>query len=63
MSCGVGRRGGSDLVLLQHRLAAVAPIQSLAWEIPYATDMALKNKQKICFQIYLEKVLIAKYLH
>ena len=34
-SCGVGRRCGSDLVLLWlwlwHRLAAVTPIQPLAW--------------------------------
>ena len=27
------------------RLAAVAPIQPLAWEIPYATGVALREKQ------------------
>ena len=47
MSCGVGRRRGSDLELLWlwHRLAAVAPIGPLAWEAPYA-DAALKSKKK-----------------
>ena len=27
---------------LWHRLAAVAPIRPLAWELPYAADAALK---------------------
>ena len=36
VSCGVGRRCGSDLVLLWlwHRLAAIALIGPLAWESP-----------------------------
>ena len=50
MSCGIGRRFGSDLTLLWLwlwcRLAAAAPIQPLAWEIPYATGAALKRKSK-----------------
>ena len=51
VSCGVGHRCGLDLALLWlwRRLAAAGLIQSLAWEIPYATDVALKsktNKQK-----------------
>ena len=48
MSCGVGRRGGSDLALLWLwcRPAAIAPIQPLAWELPYATDVALKRQKK-----------------
>ena len=48
MSCGVGRRRGSDLALLWfwHRLAATAPIGPLAWESPYAMSMALKSKKK-----------------
>ena len=29
---------------LWHRPTAVAPIQPLAWEIPYTTDMALKSR-------------------
>ena len=46
MSCGSGCRGGSDLLLLWLwcRLAATALIQPLAWEPPYATGTALKNK-------------------
>ena len=45
LSCGVGCRHGSDLVLLWLccRLAAVALIQPLAWELPY---VALKDKKK-----------------
>ena len=48
MSCGVGRRGGSDpeLLWLCCRLAAAALIQPLAWEPPYAEDAALKKKKK-----------------
>ena len=45
MSCGVGGKCGSDLVLLWlwRRPAAVAPIQPLAWEPAYAMGVALKN--------------------
>ena len=37
---------GSDPAFLWpwHRLAATAPIQPLAWELPYAAGMALKSK-------------------
>ena len=40
MSCGVGHRHDLDHMLLWVccRLAAVAAIQPLAWELPYATD-------------------------
>ena len=46
MSCGVGPRCGSDstLLWLWRRLAAVAPVQPLAWELAYAVNMALKSK-------------------
>ena len=42
MSCGVGRRCGSDLELLWLwcKLAATAPVQPLAWEPPYAAGAA-----------------------
>jgi len=43
MSRGVGCRHGLDLVLLWHRPAATAPIQPLAWELPYAAGAALKR--------------------
>ena len=43
MSYGVGHGHGSDLALLclWYRLAAVAPIRTLAWEPLYATGAAL----------------------
>ena len=42
MSCGVGQRHSSDLVLwwLWRGLAATAPIRPLAWEPPYAEEVA-----------------------
>ena len=42
MSCGVGRRRGSDpaLLWLWGRLVAAAPIRPLAWEPPYAAGAA-----------------------
>ena len=42
MSCGVGRRCGSDPVLLWLwcRLVTIAPIRLLAWEPPYAAGAA-----------------------
>ena len=45
MSCGIGHRRGLDLALLwrRHRWAATARIQPLAWEPPYAVDVALKK--------------------
>ena len=47
MSCGVGHRLGLDLawLWLWCRLAAAALIQPLAWELPYAMDMALKSQK------------------
>ena len=50
MSCGVGRRLGSDLALLWlwRRPGATAPIRTLAWEPPCASGMAPeKTKKKI----------------
>ena len=46
VSCGVGQRLSLDLALLWLwcRPAAVAPIQPLAWEPPYAVCAALKGK-------------------
>ena len=51
MSCGVGRRRGSDpaLLWLWRRLAAMTPIRPLAGEPPYAVrvaqEMAKKKRQ------------------
>ena len=47
MSCGIGCRCGSGPVLLWHKAAAVALIQPLAWELVYATDVALKRGKKV----------------
>ena len=46
MNCGVGRRCGLDPAWLWHRPAAVALIQPLTWETPYATGTALKRQNK-----------------
>jgi len=48
VSCDVGPRCGSDLVLLclWCRPAALARIRPLAREPPYATGVALKKRQK-----------------
>ena len=57
MNRGVGCRHGSDLTLLWlwGRPAAVAPIGHLAWEPPYAVDVALKkNKIEFLFESDLE---------
>ena len=48
MSCGVGRRLGLDLVLPWpwYRLAAAAPIGTLAWDLSYAAGATQKRKKK-----------------
>ena len=44
MSSGIGYRCGSDLAW--RRLAAVAPIRPLHWELLYAAGAALKKTKK-----------------
>ena len=46
VSCGVGGKHCSDpeLLWLWCRLAGVALIQPLAWELPYCHDVAVKRK-------------------
>ena len=48
VSCGIGQRSGLDLALLWPwcRPAAAGPIRPLAWESPYAVDVALKKEKK-----------------
>ena len=55
INCGVGRRHGSDplLLWLWHRLAATAPIRPLTWEPPYAVVAALEKEKKKKRQILL----------
>ena len=70
MSCGVGRRYGSDptLLWLWCRLAATTPIRPLAWEPPYTTGAALEkgkktkqNKTKLITQEYKSEVFDYEY--
>ena len=48
MSCSVGCRRGLDpeLPWLGRRLAAMAPIGTLAWEPPYAAGAALQKAKR-----------------
>ena len=48
MSCGVGHRCSSDLVLLWlwYRPAATALIQPIAWELLYAMSTAIKRQKE-----------------
>ena len=48
MSCGVGHRCSSDLVLLWQwcRQVATALIQTLAWEPPYTAGFSPKKPKK-----------------
>ena len=49
MTCGIGCRCGSDLVLLW--LAATALIRPLAWEPPYAASVSLKDKKMVFYTV------------
>ena len=52
MSCGIGHRCGSDLLLwLWCRPAATAVDRPLAWELPYALDAALKRPKERKFTL------------
>ena len=46
LSYSVARSRGWDPMLLWYRLAAVAPVQPVAWELPYDMGAALKKKKK-----------------
>ena len=48
MSCGIGHRCGFDLALLwlRYRLASAALSQPLAWELPYAMDVAIIKRER-----------------
>ena len=48
MSCGVDRRRGLDpaLLWLWHKLAAVALIGPLVWDLPHAEGAAPKSESK-----------------
>ena len=46
MSCGVGRRRGSDPAWLWYRPAATAPTGPLTWEPPYAVGAAQEKAKR-----------------
>ena len=52
---GVGHRLSSDpaLLWLWYRSTTVAPIQPLAWELPYAAGTALKGKKIYTYILYI----------
>ena len=45
MSCGHTYSSDPALLWLWHRPEAVAPIRSLAWELPYASGAAIKKEK------------------
>ena len=55
MSCGVGRRCGSDPVslCLWRRQVATAPIGPLAWEPPYTAGAVLEKTKGLKKKIML----------
>ena len=57
MSYAVGHRciWDPELLWLWCRLAVVAPIRHLAWELPYAAGVALKTQKKKKKKISLSK--------
>ena len=69
MSCGVGCRGGSDLLWLWlwRRPAATAPIRPLAWESTYAAGAALekakRQKKKIFLNLISARLSLEGYRH
>ena len=65
MSSGVGRRCGSDLMLLWlwHRSAATALIRPLAWEPPYAVGEALKKNFFLAFMGHVVTVTNTQICH
>jgi len=70
VSCGVGRRRGSDpeLLWLWCRPVAIAPIRPLAWEPPYATgvaqEKAKRQKKKKSWSFYCgSAVMILTSIH
>ena len=65
MSCGVGRRHGSDLELLWlwRRLTAIAPMRPLAWEPPHVAGVALKRPKKKKKNIATKTIMTKDSIH
>ena len=64
MSCGVGHRRGSDPVLLWlwWRLEAIALIQPVAWEPPYAVGAALEKKERYWYDLCWRMLCLCSFL-
>ena len=66
MSCGVGHRHSLDpaLLWLWCRLAAIAVICPLSWELPWAMGVALKRQKtkKIIIIIFITIMGIISYI-
>ena len=64
LSCSVGHRCGSDLVVLWlwHRLAAAAPIRPLAWQLPFAVAAALEKINKNKNNLIVRKTYLTDFL-
>ena len=45
------------------RLAATTRIQPLAWELPYATGVTLKRKNKVCEEEFFPELTSTKFHH
>ena len=58
---GVGHRWGLDPMWLWCRLAAIALIRSLAWELPYAVGVALKRQKSKNKKKFLNKTWNCKF--
>ena len=65
MSCGLGRRHGSDPVLLWlwRRNAATAPIGPLAWERPNAMGVALYFLEPHLWHMEVPRLRVESELH
>ena len=63
MSCGVGRRRGSDPALLwlwPKPVVAIVPIRPLAWESPYAVGVALGKEKKKIFLVNTGHAIVVR---
>ena len=64
MSCGAGRKRGldSELLWLWNRPAAVASIQPLAWQLPYAAHALKRGRKKKKALLYIAQGTISSQL-
>ena len=65
MSCAISRRCRLDpeLLWVGHMPAAAVPIRPLAWELPYATHVALKGKKKKTKKTKKAYIYLYRYIY